>query len=429
MNNEILIRIEKFRQFKERIRGSEEYLIVGIDISKNQHHAFFGTANGKTLKRRLIFKNDFNGFMNLISMAEALRDQNGLSQIVFGMEPTGNYHKPLGMFLLNHNQEVVLVSGIATHRNRELLDGRWDKNDTKCAANVADLISQGKCLFYEYPAPEISGLRSLLSLRERMKKNYHILRMRIRNNLVAEYFPEFDRYFGQSPKQTLSIVKYCLDPVKINRMEFKEFLIKVTTTNRGLAQEKRLRQIYALASESIGSESNRYTEFEGKVLVDQVEQTKSLIKEIEDKIAEAAGEFEEYHCLLTIPGFGPYISALVLAKIGNPFRFENRKQVLKMSGFDLSAKRSGKSSDKAYPVISKKGSNALRYALFQAAVISSSRNHYFIQYFTNTLKGREKERGIKIKMRVKLAAKLLVIAWTIMKTKKAFDPALLESMK
>ena len=212
-------------------------------------------------------------------------------------------------------------------------------------------------------------------------------------------------------------------------MEFKEFLLKVTTTNRGLAQEKRLRHIYALASESIGCESNCYTEFEAKVLVEQVEQTKSLIKEIEDKIAEAAGEFEEYHCLLTIPGFGPYISALVLAKIGNPFRFENRKQVLKMSGFDLSAKRSGKGSDKAYPVISKKGSNALRYALFQGAVIASSRNNYFIQYFTNTLKGREKERGIKIKMRVKLAAKLLVIAWTIMKTKKAFDPALLHSVK
>ena len=28
MNNEILIRIEKFRQFKEQIRGSEDYLIV-----------------------------------------------------------------------------------------------------------------------------------------------------------------------------------------------------------------------------------------------------------------------------------------------------------------------------------------------------------------------------------------------------------------
>ena len=62
-------------------------------------------------------------------------------------------------------------------------------------------------------------------------------------------------------------------------------------------------------------------------------------------------------------------------------------------------------------------------------MIASSRNNYFIQYFTNTLKGREKERGIKIKMRVKFAAKLLVIAWTIMKTKKEFDPALLHLVK
>jgi hypothetical protein len=45
----------------------------------------------------------------------------------------------------------------------------------------------------------------------------------------------------------------------------------------------------------------------------------------------------------------------------------------------------------------KKGSNALRYAHYQAALIASARNNNFIRYFTNTLKGREKERGIKVK--------------------------------
>jgi CRISPR/Cas system endoribonuclease Cas6 (RAMP superfamily) len=73
-------------------------------------------------------------------------------------------------------------------------------------------------------------------------------------------------------------------------------------------------------------------------------------------------------------------------------------------------------------VISKKGSNSLRYALYQAALIASARNSNFIRYFTNTLKGREKERGIKTKMRVKLAAKMLVIAWTLMKKKINFNP-------
>ena len=421
MNNETIFRIEKFRQFKEEIRGSEEYLIVGIDISKDKHHAFFGTANGKTLLRRLVFENNLEGFLKLKSRADAIKAQNGLSKIVFGFEPTGNYHKPLGMHLIRCEREVVMVSGVAVKRNRELLNGRWDKNDTKCAANVADLISQGKCLFYDSPTSEICALRELISLRERMKKQYHSLRMRIRGNLIAKYFPEFDRYFGQCPSESLAIVKFCLDPHVIAGMDFEQFMSTVTTRDRGIAQQRRLRKIHDLAYESIGCSMNRFAEFEAALLVDQVKQTKQLIEQIDAQIEQAASAFIEYHCLLTIPGFGPYVSALVLAKIGDPFRFENRGQVLKMAGFDLSAKRSGKSSDRVIPVISKKGSNVLRYGLYQAALIASARNNNFITYFTNTLKGREKERGIKVKMRVKLAAKMLIIAWTLMKNKIDFN--------
>jgi transposase len=43
-------------------------------------------------------------------------------------------------------------------------------------------------------------------------------------------------------------------------------------------------------------------------------------------------------------------------------------------------------------------------------------------YYTNKLRGREKEKGIKTKMKVKLAAKLLVIACTLMKKQVPFKP-------
>jgi transposase len=101
--------------------------------------------------------------------------------------------------------------------------------------------------------------------------------------------------------------------------------------------------------------------------------------------------------------------------------------VLKLAGLDLSADRSGKDSDKAIPQISKRGKADLRYALYQAALIASTRNHRFVRYFTNKLRGREREKGIHIKMRVKLAAKLLVIAWTLMRKKEAFNPAYLSA--
>ena len=173
MNEVESIRLGEFRQLRKEIRGSREYLIVGIDVAKERHHAFFGTATGKTLLRRLIFENSGEGFRKLLDQAEAIREDQGLSRVVYGLEPTADYHKPLGEYLLSYGQRVVLVSGVAVKRNRELLDGRWDKHDTKDAANIADLISQGKCQFYEYPGMELRDLRSLLSLKRKLKK--HIL--------------------------------------------------------------------------------------------------------------------------------------------------------------------------------------------------------------------------------------------------------------
>ncbi len=72
--------------------------------------------------------------------------------------------------------DVVLVAGTAVKKNRELLDGRWDKDN-----NVADLVSQGKCLFYEYPIMALRELRNLLSFKRRLKKQEHGTRVRIRN--------------------------------------------------------------------------------------------------------------------------------------------------------------------------------------------------------------------------------------------------------
>lgn len=162
-------------------------------------------------------------------------------------------------------------------------------------------------------------------------------------------------------------------------------------------------------------------------MVEGLRQIREMIKETEDKIEELCQEFPQYKYLLTIPGFGPDVSAKVLGAVGDPDRFLNGKQVLKLAGYDLSADRSGKSSDKAIPEISKRGKAYLRYALYQAALIASLQNRAVMIYYTNKIGGREREKGIHTKMRVKLAAKLLVIAWTLMKKKEAFNPAYLKA--
>jgi transposase len=423
MSNQEIIRRKQFCQIVKEVRSSKEYLVVGIDVAKDKHHAFMGTATGKSLFRKLIFENNMDGFSMLLKTAEAIKFQNSLSKIVFGVEPTGNYHKPLARHLIRCDCNVVLVSGVAVKRNRELLDGRWDKHDTKCAANIADLVSRRRCLYYDSPSPGIIELRSLLSLRRRLKKEEHSLRMRIRNNLLAQYFPELDRFYSACESESLAIVKWCLDPNKIAGMDFESFFQMVTRTRRGTAQLLRLRKIHQQAIESVGCPMGSAAAFEAQLLVEKLKQVRQQLKETETAIKDVALEFAEYSYLLTIPGFGPYISARVLASIGDPFRLENRKQLIKLAGYDLCAKRSGKTSDEAIPVISKKGNGELRYALYQAANVASARVDLFRTYFTRLIRGRERERGIKTKMCVKLAAKMLIIAWTLMKKREVFDPA------
>jgi len=418
-------RLEQFRQLRKEIRHSEQYLIVGIDVAKDRHHAFFGTATGKTLLKRFVFDNTYQGFRKLLDQTEALRVRHELSKVVYGMEPTANYHKPLGEGLIELGRSVVLVSGVTVKRNRESLDGRWDKHDGKDSANVADLISQGKCLYYEYPSAELRGLRGLLSLKRRLKKQEHGYRVRIRNQLIAQYFPEMDRDYERLGAEGLSIVRWCLPASQITQLDVGPFIERVTSRRIRMEKRRRLEEIWEKAGESIGCDGVPGLDHEAKVMVEGLRQIREMIKETEDKIEELCKEFPEYQYILTIPGFGPDVSAKVLGAVGDPDRFLNGKQVLKMGGLDLSADRSGKDSDKAIPQISKRGKADLRYALYQAAFIASTKNQDFMRYYTKKLRGREKEKGIHGKILVKLSAKMLLIAWTLMKKKETFNPTYL----
>lgn len=418
-------RLEQFKQMKDSVRGSEKVLLVGIDVAKNNHHAFFGTPNGKTLRKNLVFDNSIKGFEALRGLTGDLQSKHGLAKVVYGLEPTASYHKPLAEYLIRQKEHVVYVSNVAVARNRGLLDGRWDKND-KDAANVADLVGQGRCIYYDVPEESLRELRSLIAFRMRMKKGEHSLRMRLRNNIFAQYFPELDRLYiktGQPDDLVLSIAEHCLDPREIAGMEFDAFLKLITTRKIRIEQERRLRELWNFAKESAGCLVHDAARWEAKSLVTQLKSFRETVKENERQMAKAAAKFPEYQCLLSMPGFGPIVSAMVLAAIGNASRFASSKQVVRLAGLDLSAERSGKNSNSAKPVISKQGKAALRYALVQAAMVASTANPVIRSYFSRLIKGRELERGIQLKMKVKLAAKLLVVAWTLMKRREQFDPS------
>jgi len=58
---------------------------------------------------------------------------------------------------------------------------------------VADLISQGKCLFYEQPDEDNVVVRNLLVIRKQLKREEHRLRIRIRKHVTRHFQPTANR--------------------------------------------------------------------------------------------------------------------------------------------------------------------------------------------------------------------------------------------
>ena len=125
-------RYADFCQFRRVIRGSREHLIVGIDIAKEKHYAFLGTATGKTLLKRVIFENTRQGFAKLLTFTEAMRTHYGLSHVVgeigglvFCIENLGDRSSYLHVFKLDEKKDLVpTILMFLVKASRRIADAR-----------------------------------------------------------------------------------------------------------------------------------------------------------------------------------------------------------------------------------------------------------------------------------------------------------------
>ena len=73
------------------------------------------------------------------------------------------------------------------------------------------------------------------------------------------------------------------------------------------------------------------------------------------------------------------------------------------------------------PVISKKGKADLRYAWYQAALVASSLTSDFRAYYSRLLDGRQREKGIRTKMLVKIPSVASDLPSTLPQSSHYFD--------
>ena len=400
---------------------SDDMLILGCDIGSEIHYVRAIDVRGRELSKGAYpFSNNSEGFQNAKDWAMRIAAEHDKQQIVLGLEPTGHYWFCLAAWMVSNGISVVQVNPYAVKQTKELEDNSQLKDARKDPKLIANLVKDGNYGMPYLPEDLYAELRRLSMLRDQLTED----KARNINRLHREmkiYFPEYKDAFGKLDGAfTLEVLK---------QAPFPEDILRIGTDGlRGIWQDAKLRgrgysragRIISLAEVSIGLKHGLQGGREAvKWFAEQIQKLSGKLDEIEALLHEKCREIPHAENLLEIEGIGENILSGILAEMGDITRFDDVKEIQKLSGLGLVACSSGK--HKGETKISHRGRKRLRYWLFSAAKSAVSHSEEFAllhAYYTTRANNPLK----KMQSLIVIACKLLRIIYVILKSGQKYDP-------
>lgn len=400
---------------------SDDMLIVGCDIGSETHYLRAIDTRGRELsKGAFSFSNNASGFESAKEWALHIATEYDKKQIVLGLEPTGHYWFCLAAWMITNNISVVQVNPYAVKQTKELEDNSQSKDDRKDPKLIANLVKDGNYGMPYLPEDLFADLRRLSMFRDQLMED----RNRTINRLHREmkiYFPEYMDAFGKIDGTfTLEVMLHAPFPEDIRAIG--------TDGLRAIWHEAKLRgrgysradKIVRLAEQSVGLEDGSSASKRAvKWFAGQILKLDEELKETEAKLHEKCKKIPYAENILEIKGLGENILSGILAEMGDTTRFDEVKEIQKLSGLGLVACSSGK--HKGETKISHRGRKRLRYWLFQGAksvVVHSEEFKSLHEYYTT----RPENPLKKMQSLIAIACKLLRIIFTLLRTGAKYDP-------
>ena len=381
-------RVKRFRELKSTLRTNRHRLLVGLDIAQAEHVVHLRHAHTRVVVPTLTLPNSTRGFAQLWARIQQAQRATGCREVVCGLEPTGTYHQAVATFLEGHGVDVVLLSSSVAYWNRRTQDGTWDKHDRKDAANGADLLEQGKVLFYSQPTGPRAELRRLVEVLRRARGELAACKARWRTTLRPALGP-----MGEPLPQRL-------------RAELPGVLQAWERAAPGHPAQPKGRLPLGLATACADLRA-------------QVTAVQARITAIEQALTPLAERLPAYALLRTIPGVGPTVAAILLAEIGDIAWFTQFSQLRKLAGLDSIRVQTGTFAGQWR--ISKAGRGLLRWALYQAAV-GLARTAAGRARLAACKAKRQGDRYAGFKALVELAAKVLRVIGGVWRSGTPYDP-------
>ena len=400
---------------------SDEMLIVGCDIGSETHYIRAIDTRGRELSSEAFsFSNNEAGFEMAKTWVLNLAAISDKKQIVLGLEPTGHYWFALAVWMVSNGISVVQVNPYAVKQSKEIEDNSQLKDDRKDPKLIANLVKDGNYGMPYLPEKLYADLRRLSMFRDQLTED----RIRHINRLHRElkiYFPEYMDAFGKIDGTfALEVLKTAPMPEDIlvlGEEGLREIWHEAKLRGRGYSRAK---EIVEYAGSSVGLKDGSDAGREAvKWFAQQIVNLDAQLSEIESTLHRKCMEIPHTENILEIRGVGENILSGILAEMGDISRFDDAKEIQKLSGMSLVASSSGK--HKGQTKISHRGRKRLRYWLFQAAKSAVSHAGEYKQlheYYTTRADNPLK----KMQSLIVIACKILRVIYTILKTGTKYDP-------
>lgn len=400
---------------------SDDMLILGCDVGSETHYLRAIDTRGRELSKSAFpFSNTLEGFESLLDWATKHAAVHEKSQIVLGLEPTGHYWFCLATWLIAKGISVVQVNPYAVKQTKEVEDNSQLKDDRKDPKLIANLVKDGNFGIPYLPEGLYADIRRLSMFRDQLNED----RIRNLNRLHREmkiYFPEYKDAFGKIDGafslEVLKIAPFPDELIALGIDGIKQIWHNAKLRGRGYVNAASILE-YAKKSVGLkdGAESSKQAV---KWFVNRIIELNEQLSDIENQLNQRCMEIPHAKNILAISGIGENTLSGILAEMGDISRFDDVKEIQKLSGLGLVACSSGKHTGETK--ISHRGRKRLRYWLFQAAKSAVAHSEEFKElhvYYTT----RKDNPLKKMQSLIVIACKILRVIYTILTKGTTYDP-------
>jgi len=389
-------------------------LFVGIDVAKAKHDCCIIDSDGVIFTNSLRIANSMKGFETLYSTILSALSSKDLGNVKIGLESTGHYSTNITNYLYSKGFQVHILNPLATSLFRKAGTLRKTKTDKTDAKVIATMLFTDESKSYSPVSYQISELKSLTRHRYRMIGYRSKLKISV-NRLIDIVFPELpDLVWSIHQNSSYSLLLELPTPKEISSCHLTKLTNLLISTSKGKYGKAKAVTLKELALNSIGS-SNRSTAFELQQTIRLIQSIQVEINTLDKQIKAVVNELNTP--LVSIPGIGYTLAAIMLAEIGDIERFSTPAKLLAFAGMEPSTYQSGKYNASKTPMV-KRGSTYLRWAVMQAARLVAMRDHTFALYME---KKRSEGKHYCVAQN-HVGKKLLRVIYYLLKTNSKFVP-------